>query len=250
MPIPQELVYNGDFTIRTYEIDRNRRATVTALITLMQEAAMQNVIDLKVSVWDLAEREISWVLMRKNFQLFRLPELGETIHIQTYPAGFDKLFTYRDYKVFDSNKELLAQSSSTWLLMNTVKRRIARIPEEIRSRGIFDTSDCLPHAPNKLPKVTQVDFHKEFTIHWHDLDFNEHLNNVRYMQWIFETINYYMDERGQLEQLNIIYKQECYWKDVVRVNTQKVSDTEYLHQLIRLSDNEEIAQAQTFWKAR
>ncbi|BDS10462.1 acyl-[acyl-carrier-protein] thioesterase [Aureispira anguillae] len=247
MPVPKEFIYEGNFTIRTYEIDRARQATATSLINLMQEAAMQNVIDLKVSVWDMATSNISWVLMRKNLKIHRLPALGETIRIQTYPAGFDKVFTYRDYKVFDEKNNLLAASSSTWLLMNTIKRRIARIPEEIRVRGSFDTSACLPHAKNKLPKLTNVDFQKEFVVHWHDMDFNEHLNNVRYMQWIFETVDYYIQHTGKLEELDIIYKAECYWKDTVQVSTQKIDDSTYLHRLVRLSDQEEIAVAQTTW---
>lgn len=248
MPVPQEFIYEGKFTIRTYEIDRAKKATATSLINLMQEAAMQNVIDLNVSVWDMVERSISWVLMRKNLQVHRLPALGETIRIKTYPAGFDKLFTYRDYKVFDQDDHLLASSSSTWLLMNTVKRKIARIPEEIRVRGNFDTSDCLPHAKNKLPQLTKIDCQKEFVVNWHDMDFNEHLNNVRYMQWIFETVDYYLKRTGQLTELDIIYKAECYWKDTVQVSTQKVDSKTYLHRLVRLSDGEIIALAQTHWK--
>ncbi|WMX12074.1 acyl-ACP thioesterase domain-containing protein [Aureispira sp. CCB-E] len=247
MPVPKEFIYEGEFTIRTSEIDRAKKVTATAFIDLMQEAAMQNVIELKVSVWDMAEKNISWVLMRKNLKLYRLPSLGETIKIQTYPAGFDKLFTYRDYKVFDQNNTLLAESSSTWLLMNTIRRSIARIPEEIRVRGDFDTSKCLPHAKNKLPKLTRVDLQKTFIVNWHDMDFNEHLNNVRYMQWMFETVDYYLKHTGKLEELDIIYKAECYWKDTVEVSTQKVDETVYLHRLVRLSDGEEIALAKTTW---
>lgn len=247
MPVPKEFIYEGEFTIRTSEIDRAKKVTATAFIDLMQEAAMQNVIDLKVSVWDMAEKSISWVLMRKNLRLYRLPTLGETIKIKTYPAGFDKLFTYRDYQVFDKDHQLLAESSSTWLLMNTIKRSIARIPEEMRLRGDFDTSQCLPHAKNKLPKLTQVDLKKTFIVNWHDMDFNEHLNNVRYMQWMFETVDYYLKHTGKLEELDIIYKAECYWKDTVEVRTQKVDEFTYLHRLVRLSDNEEIALARTRW---
>lgn len=247
MPIPKELIYEGDFTIRTYEIDRAKFATVASLVNLMQEAAMQNVIDLKVSVWDMAEQHISWVLMNKNLKIFRLPMLGETIKVQTYPAGFDRLYTFRDYKVIDADNNIIAQSSSTWLLMDTVRRRVARIPENIRTLGTFDASNCLPRPKTQLPVIDKIGFQKDFFINWHDLDFNEHLSNIRYMQWMFETIDYYMEHKGRLQELDIIYKAECHWKDTVRVCTQKIDKTHYLHQLFRLSDNTEIAQAQTYW---
>jgi acyl-ACP thioesterase len=243
-------MYEGAFTIRTSEVTRHRQATATALIHLMQEAALQNVLELNVSAWDMRQQQISWVLMRKHLDIVRLPRLGETITIQTYPAGFDKVLTYRDYKVFDAARNLIASSASTWLLMHTVKRRIARIPEEIRARGQFDTSACLPHARNKLPDLERVDLSQDFVVHWHDMDFNEHLNNVRYMQWIFETVEGYTEHRQQLLNLDIIYKQECHWKDIVRVKTQQLSNEHYRHQLIRLSDEEEIARCETTWTKR
>jgi acyl-ACP thioesterase len=247
MTVPEELIYRGKFTVRTSEVTCHRQITTAALINLMQEAALQNVLELNLSAWDMRAQQISWVLMRKHLDVMRLPMLGETITIQTHPAGFDKIFTYRDYKVFDEAGALIASSSSTWLLMHTIKRRIARIPNEIRERGQFDTSQCLPHPPNKLPDLEQVDVEKDFIVNWHDMDFNEHLNNVRYMQWVFETIDGYTKYSQQLASLDIIYKQECHWKDTVRVKTQQIDNQKYRHQLIRLSDEEEIARCETNW---
>ena len=185
--------------------------------------------------------------MRKNLQVFSLPALGESIRVVTHPAGFQKIFTFRDYKIYDKSNQLIAQSASTWLLMNTQKRRIARIPEAIRQRGDFDTSNCLPHAVNKLPTVQKVDFQRDYFVNWHDLDFNNHLNNVRYMQWMFESVDFYVNNTGVLNEMDIVYKAECYWKDTVRVTTQKIEKNCYLHRLIRLSDNEIIADARTTW---
>jgi acyl-ACP thioesterase len=89
--------YQEDFCVRTFEIDSTKSATLPAIVQLMQEAAMQNVIDIKLSIWDLEPHKISWVVMRKNMTINRLPVLGEKIQILTYPAGFEKFFTYRDF---------------------------------------------------------------------------------------------------------------------------------------------------------
>ena len=63
------------------------------MINLMQEAAMQNVIKMGVSVWDLEPHNISWVLMRLLLNVQRVPMLGERIKIVTHPAGFEKIYT-------------------------------------------------------------------------------------------------------------------------------------------------------------
>ena len=245
--IPKHLMYQDHFTIRTYEIDRARRVTVASLINLMQEAAVQNVMELNLSVWDLAERHMSWVLVRKNLQILRMPQLNETIRVVTYPAGFDRLFTYRDYLVYDANNELIAKSSSAWLLMNTQTRKMERVPQEIKNRGDFDTSLCLEKPINKLPALDRIDLSKDFDVHWHDTDFNNHLSNIRYMQWTFETIDFYLENKGRLKSLDIIYKSECFWKDTVRVMTQQIDDRNYRHALIRLSDEKELARVSTSW---
>ncbi len=245
--IPKELIYQGYFTIRTYEIDRARRVTVASLINLMQEAAVQNVMELNLSVWDLAEKQMSWVLVRKNLQIVRMPKLNETIRVVTYPAGFDRLFTYRDYLVFDANDKLIAKSSSAWLLMNTNTRKMERVPDDIKEKGNYDTTHCLDKPINKLSAIEQVDLYKDFDVHWHDTDFNNHLSNIRYMQWTFETINFYVENKGRLKSLDIIYKSECFWKDKVRVLTQKIDERNYLHSLIRLSDEKELAKIATSW---
>ena len=91
-----------------------------------------------------------------------MPLLGETISIKTYPAGFDKVFTYRDYHIYSAKNELIAQSASTWLLINTVERNIAQIPDDIRKLGNYNTSNTLKRAKNKLPKIKCVDFQKDF----------------------------------------------------------------------------------------
>lgn len=248
MPIPKELIYEGQYTIRTYEIDAEKKVTIASLINLMQEAAMQNVIDIKLSVWDLAEQHISWVLLRKNLQIIQLPKLNDTIRVVTHPAGFDRLFTYRDYRVFDSNDNLIAFSSSTWLLMDTQTRSAAKIPDTILNRGQFDTSDCLTRPKSKLARIKEVEIEKTFRVNWHDLDFNAHLSNIRYMQWMFETVDFYTQNKGKLKELNIVYKAEGHLNDQIKVQTQQIESTVFLHQLIRLSDEKQLATAQTFWE--
>ena len=68
------------------------------------------------------------------------------------------------------------------------------------------------------------------------------------MQWIFETVDYYILSKGKLEELDIVYKLECRWKDTVQVSTQKIDEFIYLHRLVRLTDKKLIAQAQSRWK--
>jgi len=249
MSTSADLIHHERFTIRTYEIDNQKQATVPALVKLMHEAAMQQVIQLKLSVWDLEPENISWVLMRKYLQIERLPKLGETITIQTHPAGFEKFFTYRDYQVFDDDENRIAHSSSTWLLMDTQTRRMTRIPD-----FILDFSDqlpppeaCLPRPEDKLPPLEQVDIQQHFQVNWYDLDFNQHLNNALYVQWMLQTVPDDLLQNGQLKHLSVQYRAESHWKDQIIAETQQLSETHFLHRLKLQHSDKKLAFAETQW---
>lgn len=244
------LGYEENFTIRTYEIDNRKQATPAALVRLMQEAAMQNVLKLKLSVWDLEPHHISWVLMRLYLQINRLPQLNERIQIQTYPAGFEKVFTHRDYKVFAEDDELLAYSSSTWLLMDTNTRRMTRIPAFIMQyqQHVLPESECLPHPIDRLPAFESADRQKTYVVNWHDLDWNMHLNNTIYIQWMLETLPDEILQNAQLERFDLLFKMEGRWKENIISELQQIDYQTFLHRLIRAEDRKELASMTTAWK--
>ena len=76
------------------------------------------------------------------------------------------------------------------------------------------------------------DLSKSFTVGWYDLDFNHHLNNVFYLQWILETVPDELLQNAVLDQIDIIYKMECQWKEEVACKTQILAENHLLHQLI------------------
>ncbi len=236
------------FKIRAYDVDNQKRVTVPALMKCMHEAAMTNAIHLNLSVWDLEPHHISWVLMRKKLTIHRAPILGEQIKVQTYPAGFEKFFTYRDYIVRDEQGVIIAQAATTWLLMDTKTRKMARIPDFILSLEMPDPTTCLPRLPMKVGKFGATHLQQDFRVGWYDLDFNMHLNNLYYLQWILETLPDDILQNRQLKDINILYKLECKWKEEVVAETEKISDSFFRHRLIRRSDNKEVVLAETNWR--
>ncbi|MCB0643119.1 MAG: hypothetical protein KDC44_15830 [Phaeodactylibacter sp.] len=242
--------YRENYQIRTYEIDSEKRATIPALVKLMHEAAMQNVIQLNLSYWDLLPHEVSWVLLRKQMQIHRLPQLGEAITVITYPAGFDRFFTHRDYKIGTTEGEVLVESSSSWLLMNTSTRKMAPLLGFIKQfeDRMPAPEHCLPRPPSKLPQLEQVEFSKTFEVGWHDLDFNQHLNNTYYVQWMLETLPMQFLEGGNLHTLDINYRSECRYGTQVLAEAQQTQEGAFLHQLREKDSGKILAAARTNFK--
>ncbi|MEM1327653.1 MAG: acyl-ACP thioesterase domain-containing protein [Bacteroidota bacterium] len=241
--IGEEVVYH----IKTYDIDHRKQVTPTALLTMMHDAAMQNVIRLGISVWDLEPQQLAWVLTNFYIDFERYPIMGEEIQIRTQPSGFERVFTYRDYEAIDSQGELIFSAASAWLLMNTQTRRMSRIPTFIRhfENDIPSPENCLERARLNIPNLVQADVEQGFRVHWHDLDFNGHANNVNYVRWMLETVEHQLMTH-QLKRLEIQFKSEGKWKDELRGEAQKLNDDTYLHRLCR--GEQTLAIAKTIWE--
>lgn len=246
---PENFIHRETFRIRTYEINQQKVISVPALVRLMQEAAMQHVLKLKLSVWDLEPLHLAWVLIRIQLKVNRYPELDEQISIETYPSGFEKVFTHRDYRVYDAQGKQIAAASSTWLLMNTQERKMSRIPDSFLAfnKLLPDPATFLPKASAKLPLVETVDLTKAFSVQWHQLDFNLHLNNTFYVQWMLEALPEEVLMWGLLKEMDLLYRTECHWQDEVVSETQTVAPGIFLHRLRRLSDNQELALGRSKW---
>ncbi|MBR9922149.1 MAG: hypothetical protein GYB31_15025 [Bacteroidetes bacterium] len=241
--------HKENFQVRTYEIDNHKRITLVALVRLMHEAAMQNVINLGLSVWDLEPQKISWVLMRKKLWVDRLPVLGDKISIFTTPAGFNRSFTYRDYIVYDAEGNRLAAASSTWLLMDTEARKMAPLPPFIKDYEKFmpDPKDCLPRPGGRLTPFTEPKWTNSFCVNWHDLDFNNHLSNIKYLEWMLEGLPAsYLQTATPLE-MRIEYKSESLLHQHILSEVCEVEENNFVHRLKSKETDQILCLATSKW---
>lgn len=249
--LPDGTLHQETYTVRTYEIDHQKRMTVPALVRLMQEAAMQHVLRLKLSVWDLEPERVAWVLMRLQLEVKRLPLLEETITIKTCPTGLERILTYRNFWIYDTNGQLIAEAVTHWVLMDTQTRRLRAIPEWIVDRF----SQLIPASHNgiqasrhKLPAFSQTDHQKSFQVRWHDLDFNLHLNNTYYILYLLEGLPADWLTRHTLVRLDIVYKSEVRMEEAFEIRIQQLASGQFLHQMTQGKEQRLLAEMRSEWE--
>jgi acyl-ACP thioesterase len=245
---PIDLKYSGNYTIRTSELVRDKRLSVPAMISLMQEASMQNVIELKASVWDMEKDGISWVLLRKKITIHQYPILGETIRIVTYPSYFDRVFAYRDYKIYSNTGQLIVKASSTWTLLNTVSRKLQKIPDIFLKMKAPEDEEILIPPDSKITRPEKVEFSKEFRIGWYDIDWNNHVNNVYLLKTIIESTPNYILKANRIKEINYHIRAESFFDETLRVEGQCLNGSTLSYKMINLISKKEVAIAEIHWE--
>jgi medium-chain acyl-[acyl-carrier-protein] hydrolase len=248
-----DLVWTGEFPVHLYETDGWGSLAVGSLCDYLQEAAGIHAGVFGVSVSQLMERNLTWVLARLRLRIERLPSTGERLEVRTWPAGVERLFALRDFRVLDADRGIVASALSAWLMIDTATRRPVRI------QSVFDhPAAAIPRAldvgteklAERLPTDGQVNREATIGVRLSDLDANDHVNNARIAEWVVESAGAEVLQQSRISALDIDFLAETRHGDTVISRRAAIPGGGYSHLISRPDDDREIARARTEWEPR
>ena len=177
------------FTARSYETGTGDLATLPALCNWMQEAAGINAASLGWGIRELQSCGHTWMLSRLRVSVARFPEQGETVAVRTWPSGMKgRLVALRCFTGIDSGGSEIFRAGSEWLYVDVRSQKIAKLPENFASLVPPGTENLeFPDIGGKFAHLPSVEKCAEILTRNGDLDFNDHVNNVHYVEWMLET---------------------------------------------------------------
>jgi len=238
----------ADFVVRNYEVDVHNRASVVTIANYLQEAAGQHADHLEIGVSDLLKHNWTWVLTRLKIDIQHFPAQQEVIKVLTYPIGFDKYFVYRNFILYNAQEEEIGRAQSTWAVMDVQARKMIGVPELISSITLPEEVPFVERLKGRVAKIKEARYQEDFKVRWFDLDTNNHTNNAYYLQWVLESLPEEVLRNKQLVSVDIMYRMETIWKDKIIGKAESTGDQSFVHQLVRQSDQKELAQATTIWR--
>ena len=201
-------VWQETFPVRFGAIDRSDRLTLNAVFEFFQEAAISHAENLGVGREDMAETGQVWILSRMSVQVDRRPKYCETVTVRSWPRGGEKLFALRDYDIRDNADIPVVRARSGWLIIDIEKRRPLR-PQLLMGRlPINEGLDALTSGPVSLAERDNLQKTGERKALYTDVDYNGHVNNVRYIQWIEDSLDPEVLEKAGRMRLDINYLNE------------------------------------------
>jgi medium-chain acyl-[acyl-carrier-protein] hydrolase len=228
MPIHQE-TYN----IRSYEADLQNNVHLMSLANYLQDTADRHASALEVSVSQLLERGLSWVLHRMQLNMSRLPSYLENITVKTYPSGIERIYLYRDFYIHDEAGLCIGQATSTWLVIDIEKRQLTSVPADVIAK--FEPFRALPKLPPAKQKLSLLDADQaesqQVLVRKNEFDHNNHVNNSAYFQWLLEPLTDDFLLVHTLVSVDIVFKNECQRGDVVQSLVQDMGHKKTLHRL-------------------
>lgn len=240
------------FPLRYQDTDGRLRATLPALLGAMQEAAILHAEDVGRGIRWLQERAHSWMIVQTRARLRRLPVWRTTVHVTTWPSEMGRLLSRREFRLADDQGNALLEATTLWAFMDTARRKVCRIPAEVsRAYEVFEER-ALDERFSR-PAAPGPDAHeKQFVVRRWQIDFNGHVNNLRYLDWMIEPLPDEVASGHRLQELNIRYQKEVGRDSTVCARVAELEaagprQRRFAHLICRGPAADAIASAETQW---
>jgi len=217
------------FNLSVFHVDHRGLANFYSYFNLMQEAAMQHAHHNQFGLDKMRSENKIWVVTRFELQLSdqlqNSMSWGEDIEIETWSRGMIGPTAHREfslYKVKDGyEKELIGKACSVWVPIDLHHRTVTSInPDDLSQVSIKDKTHEIK------PRKIEYDEKHFITINRvvpkpSDIDLNQHVNNAKYVQWLYDSININEHNHMPRSGFAINYISEVNLVDSVQISRKK-----------------------------
>lgn len=178
--------FRRSYPIRATEVDCFDRLKLSRILDLLQDVAGGHCTLLGTDRERLARQGLFWAVIRHRVQIIRLPQAYETLHLETWPMPTTRTAFPRATCVYDGEGREALRCVSLWVLMD-MERRSLVLPGE---SGVA-VSGTLRGGELRVPgsiALKNLSCHTQRSVRFSDLDWNGHMNNCRYMDWVQDVL--------------------------------------------------------------
>lgn len=203
-----EDIYKTSENIRAFDVDANNRLKVSTLFDYFQDAASKHAERSKVGYTDLLPKGLLWVLSWAKLEIIDYPKFLNRVKIETWGKSQRKLYSMRDFLLFNSNNEVLCEGTTAWLLLDSKTLRpkiLTQIFPDVKLNEVKSALDEYPAKFNDI-KSKEIVFSKK--INYTDIDLNKHVNNARYVEYILDCYDQDFHKDHVIKSLTISFLTE------------------------------------------
>ena len=215
-------MYQKTFIVSNNDVDKSFKLKVANIFRYFQDIALLATEDLGIDSISLSKHNIDWVITRMAVEIKRLPDCDEEITVHTYP-GKDMAMLYpRYFFITDAKGEVIVRSSSIWALIDNISRKVI-VDKDVISKLPPESHESQLELPEKIQLPEGSRFIEKRKIHYSDLDFNSHMNNVRYVELLMDVHDSAFYDQNRIASITLNYMKEIKEKEEVEIFTTSSS---------------------------
>lgn len=236
--------------VESFDADLHNKLKISSIFNYMQDIAAKHADDLGIGYNALQENQIFWVLSWAKVEILSLPSYGDTVKIQTWAKGKNRLYYMRDFIITDNDGKEIIKATSAWLLLDASTKRMTDLTKIGLELPSFPKDHAIDEYPGKFKFQINEETNYMRKIMYSDIDINKHVNNSRYLEFILDCYNQEEHESKEIKTVTISYKGETHFMDDLNISRSPLVERTNadLIKAIRNDDSKEIFNCILQWK--
>jgi len=221
-------MYYQEYYIHTYEVDKNKRLLVSALLNYFQDAMVHNADAIGVGSDYTHNIGQLWVLIDYEIDIVELPFGKTTVTCGTTPHSIKRFFSYRVWEIRDASGNMIASARGKFVLMDILTKEIVSPNEEMIEmfNDSMNSDASILFSKNK-PLDSEVIYKSIDKVRNTYIDINRHMNNVYYMVVAYNNIPREILSTHYIKKIRITYKKECLEDDLLIIEGRRSENILY-----------------------
>ena len=192
---------------RMEDYDCYGNMTLKAVLQLFENVASYQSDTLDESIIDNSLNGIAWILTEWRVEMIKDIPYKKEYTVETWSKGtLNALLVDRDYQLLDEDGEILAKGEASFVLLDMETQKPMRITDELMEKyqpEMIDVWEGKKFA--RMREAKTYDFEKEINLRRTDIDFNHHVHNLTYIDYIMEMLPENRYEK-KIKKLRINYR--------------------------------------------
>lgn len=245
-------IYSQDYKVNYYEIDGNRKATPSSIIQYIEDVSMGHSIQIGYGLDTLSKDNLCWIVNKWHVVMDRYPIWNEKITFDTWVCDYKRIFAKRDYRLKDNKGNVIGRMTARWIFFDYEKRKPVSILPEIKEGYGTVKYNAVEDDFKKIILPDKWDYEKKIDVRRSDIDMNLHVNNIKYLEWVNDTVPEDIYNNRELKEFEIIYNKESNLDaDIVsrikKLESNSNKKLSFIHEIYDRKKDINVASAITHW---
>ncbi len=190
-----------------------------------------------------------WVLVRVQMIFDRFPVWNDTIQLETWASGSNKLFAKRSWHFLDEQQQSIIRCNSDWAIIDGESRRIQRIRPESFA-GWYLQEALLDKEPAKLSQLNKKIMAGKFAIRLSEIDLMQHVNNANYVKWAMDSLHLDFINAYEPAKIEVNFLKEAKYPATMLVFKEEIDALQTLFSITSEDETIEHVRILIHWRER
>lgn len=218
-------IHRRNFTVRWSELDANGRFGLEHYLRYLIETAYDWGESLDLGYQAYERLGIYWLIRETELLVETFPRHNEEISLTIWMNHWQRVRGVRSFRITNQAGALYAQGSQKIVVMDVHSQRPTKLEDDVIRRFKLDDPDQVIIKDRlRISPSSQILFQKERIVNWTDLDAQNHVNNVVYVNYARDLVNEYLFTQSEnaigtpSRYVHIEYLSPAIWQESLILN--------------------------------